>query len=72
MLFSRPTNIAEEWVDQAHAQLKDEETRRISAIKSLVVAEKKMEDLGTKLTEADKERKSIEAAITGTKKQAKD
>ena len=31
-----------------------------------------MEDLGTKLTEADRERKSVEAAITGTKKQAKD
>ena len=72
MLFSSPTNIAEEWVDQAHVQLKDEETRRISAVTSLNMVEKKMEDLSTKLTKANRERKSTKAALIGAKKQAED
>jgi len=66
------TNIAEEWVDHAHAQLKDEKAPRVSAVKTLAMAEKKIKDLGIKLTKADRERKSAEAALAGTEKQAKD
>lgn len=44
----------------------------MSAIKNLVIAEKKNKDLVTKLTEADRERKSVKAALVGTEKQAED
>ena len=33
------TNIAEEWVDDAHKQMKDEEGRRITAVEAFTVAE---------------------------------
>lgn len=66
------TNIAEEWVDWAHAQLKDEEAHWISAIKTLAVVEKKIKDLGTKLTEVDRERKSAKVALASAEKQAED
>ena len=33
---------------------------------------KKIKDLGTKLTEVDKEKKSVEIALAGTEKQAED
>jgi len=59
-------------VDDAHAQLKNEEARHVVVVKTLVMAEKKIKDLGTKLTEADREKKSIEAALADAVKQAKD
>ena len=59
-------------MDHAHAQLKDEEARRVSAVKTLAMAEKKIKDLGIKLTEADRERKSAEAVLVGAEKEAKD
>lgn len=62
------TNISEEWLDSAHVQLKDEEARRISTVKTLVVAEKRIKELNTKLTKADREKKSTEAALAGAKK----
>lgn len=51
---------------------KDEETHRIATDKTLAVAKKRIKDLGTKLTEADRERKSAEAALAGAKKQVED
>ena len=65
-------NIAEEWVDRAHAQLKDEEARCIFAVKTLAVADKRIKELNTKLTEADRERKSVEATLTDAEKKAED
>ena len=59
-------------MNHAHAQLKDEEARRVSVVKTLAMAEKKIKDLGIKLTEADRERKSAEAVLAGAKKEAKD
>ena len=59
-------------MDDAHAQLKDKEARRVAAVQTLTVVEKRIKVLGTKLTEADRERKSAEAALTGAKKQAED
>ena len=44
----------------------------MSAIKNLALVKKNNKDLVTKLTESDKERKSAEATLAGTKKQAKD
>ena len=59
-------------MDPAHAQLKDEEACHISAIKTLAVAEKRIKELNTKLTEADRERKSVEATLTDAEKKAED
>lgn len=65
-------NIAEEWVDRAHSQCKDEEARRISAVKTLAVAEKRIKELNTKLTKADRETKTAEAVLAGAEKKAND
>ena len=65
-------HVAKEWVDHAHSKLKDEEARQVSTIKNLAIAEKKIKDLGPKLTEANRERKSVEADLADAKKQAKD
>ena len=59
-------------MDPTHAQLKDEEARRISAVKTLAVAEKRIKELNTKLTEANREGKSAKAALTGAEKQVED
>ena len=59
-------------MDRAHAQLKDMETHRISAVKTLAVVEKKIKELNIKMTEADRERKSVKAALASAEKQAKD
>ena len=52
--------------------MKNEEARRVATVKTLVVAEKKIKDLGTKLTETDREKKSVEAAFAGFEKQVED
>lgn len=36
------SNIAEEWVDEAHKQWKDEEGRRIVAVETLAIAKKEL------------------------------
>lgn len=56
-------HIDEEWVDHAHSKLKDEEGHRVLAVKILAAAEKKFKDLSTKLTELEREKKSMEAAL---------
>ena len=66
------TNVAEEWVDRAHAECKDKEARRISVVKTLVVADKRIKELSTRLTEADMEMKNVEAALASLEKQAED
>ena len=48
------------------------EARRVSSVKTLAVAEKKIKDLGTKLIEANRERKSAEAALADVEKQVED
>ena len=59
-------------MDDAHARLKNEKARHVVVVKTLAMAEKKIKDLGTKLTEADREKKNTEAALAGAEKQAKD
>ena len=46
--------------------------KSVVAIQTLVVVEKRIKNLGTKLTEADRERKSVEVALVGIEKQAED
>ena len=66
------TNIAEEWVNDAHKQWKDKEGWHIATIEMFAVAKKRIKDLNTKMMEADRERKSVEVALAGVQKQAKD
>jgi len=51
--------------------MKEEEGRRIAAIKAFTLAEQRIKDLNTKLTEAVREKKSVKAALEGAKRQAK-
>ena len=50
--------------------MKDEEARCIAAVEAFRVADKKSQELTTKLTEAKRDRKSVEAALDGVEKQA--
>lgn len=50
--------------------MKDEEGRRIAAIEGFNVAEKRINELNTKLTEANREKKNVEAALGGAERQA--
>ena len=61
--------MAEELVNNSHRQMKEEEGRRIAAMETFSLAEKGIQELNTKLTKADQERKSAEAALYGAKKQ---
>ena len=61
---------AEELVNFTHRQMKDEEGRRIAAVEGFNMAEKRIKELNTKLTEADRKIKSIEAALEGAESQA--
>ena len=49
--------------------MKDEEARRIVALEAFKVAEKKIQKLNVKLTEANQEKKSVKAALQGAKRQ---
>ena len=48
--------------------MKKEEGRRIVALEAFQVAEKSIKDLKAKLTEEEKERKSVAAALSSTEK----
>ena len=61
--------MAEELVNNSHRQMKEEEGRRIAAVETFSLTEKGIQELNTKLTKADRERKSAEAAFYGAKKQ---
>jgi len=50
--------------------MKDEEARRIAAVESFRVASKKSQELTTKLTEIERDKKSAKAALDGVEKQA--
>lgn len=50
--------------------MKDVEARHIIVVGTFKVADKKIQELNTQLTEADRERKSAKAALQGAEKQA--
>ena len=51
--------------------MKEEEARCIEAIDTFNVAEKRIQDLTTKLNESDRDKKSVEIALEGVERQAK-
>ena len=63
-------HIAEEWVGDAHKQMKEEEGWHIATVKAFTLAEQRIKDVNVKLTEENRDRKSAEAALAGAKRQA--
>ena len=50
--------------------MKDEEVKRIVAVEAFRVADKKSQEITTKLTGVERDRKSAKAALDGAEKQA--
>ena len=57
-------------VNSSHKQMKEKEGRRIAAVDTFNVADKRIQELTTKLNEVDKDKKIAEAALQGVEKQA--
>lgn len=62
-------HMAEELVTESHWQMKEKESRRITVVEAFSLIEKRIQELNNQLTEADRERKSVEAALHGAKRQ---
>lgn len=62
------TYKAKEMVNYSHRQMKKEESRRVAAMDAFNVAEKRIQELKNKLTEAERDRRSVEAALAGAKR----
>lgn len=50
--------------------MKDEESRRIAVVDAFTVADNKIKELTTKLTESEWDKKSAESALEWVKRQA--
>ena len=57
-------------VNSSYWQMKEEEGRRIAAIEAFHVAKKSNQELKSKLIEAERDKKSAEAALDSAKRQA--
>ena len=66
------THIAEEWVDNAHKQMKEEEGWHIATVKAFTMAKQRIKDLNVKLTKENKDKKSVVAALAGVEWQVED
>jgi len=63
-------HMAEELVSTSHKQMKEkEEGWRIAAVEAFTLAKQRIKDLNTKLTEATREKKSVEIALEGVERQ---
>ena len=67
---TQAAHVAEEWVDQAFRDLKEQESKRFAAQKSQAMTNKKLNEALLKLAECDKARKSDEASIESLERQA--
>ena len=61
---------AEEIVISSHKAMKEEEGRRVAAMKAFELAKKNSQYLNAKLVEADWGKKSVEAALDRVERQA--
>ena len=50
-------------VNNSHRQMKEEERRHIATVEAFNVAEKSIHELKTKLSKADRDKKSVEDAL---------
>lgn len=53
--------MVEELVNNFYRKMKEEAGRQIAVVEAFSLAEKRIQELNTKLTEADRERKIVEA-----------
>ena len=63
-------HMVKELVNKSHQQMKEEEGRRIAAVEAFSLAEKRIQELNNQLIKANRERKSVEAALHGVEQQA--
>ena len=56
-------------INYSHWQMKEKEERRIAAVKAFYVAEKSIQELKNKLTEAKREKKSAKTALDSAERQ---
>ena len=68
---TQAAHVVEEWVDQAFRDLKEEESEHYAAQKSQALTDKKPKETLLKLVECDKARKSAEASIESSERQAR-
>ena len=61
-------HMVKELVNKSHQQMK--EGRRIAAVEAFSLAEKRIQELNNQLIKANRERKSVEAALHGAEQQA--
>ena len=61
---------AEEMVNYSHQKMKEEKGRRIVAVDAFHLVEKSIQELKSKLTEEERERKSVAVALDITERQA--
>ena len=57
-------------MNNSHRQMKDEEGTRIVTVEAFSLVEKRIQELNKQLTEVDKERKSVDAALNVAENQA--
>ena len=61
--------MAKELVNNSHWQLKEEEGQHIATMEAFTLVEQRVKDLNVKLTEAIREKKSVEVALEGAERQ---
>ncbi|XP_023903385.1 uncharacterized protein LOC112015237 [Quercus suber] len=69
-LVVQATHNAEEIVISSHKAMKEEEGKCVAVVKAFELAKKKSQYLNAKLVEADRDKKSAEAALDMAKRQA--
>ena len=57
-------------MNNSHRIMNDEEARHIATVEAFRVAERKTQELNTKLAKAKREQKSTETTLDGVEKQA--
>ena len=57
-------------MNNSHQMMKDEEARHIATVKAFRVADKKSQELTTKLTETKRDKKSAEVALDEAERHA--
>ena len=62
------TYRAEEMVNFSHKQMKEEEGRRIAVVDAFNVVENKIQELTTKLNEANRDKKRAKASLQGVER----
>ena len=62
------TYRAKEMVNFSHKQMKEEEGRRIAVVDAFNVVENKIQELTTKLNEANRDKKHAEASLLGVER----